>query len=90
MSTRDVQIEIRELLTKIANDTGYDYSLVKDIYGHQFEFVANQLMKGERDRPDTFENIYLKYFGSFISNEKYINKLKEINEKKREDDKAGI
>jgi hypothetical protein len=82
MSTRNVQKEIRELLTRISEQTGYPYELVEDIYTHEFEFTSKQIIKGERNKPETFENILLKHFGSFISNEKHIRKLKELQDER--------
>ena len=52
---------------------------------HEFEFVAKQISAGVKDNSDTFENILLGRLGSFISNKKHINKLKQINEKREED-----
>jgi hypothetical protein len=81
---RTAQKEVREVLHKVAKATGQSFDLVEDIYMHEFEFIANQMTKGERDDPDTFENILIKKFGTFLSNRKYILKLKEINNAKED------
>jgi hypothetical protein len=70
------------MLLKISFETGSDYELIEDIYCHEFEFVSNQLKLGEKGKPETFENILLKHFGSFVSNSRHINKLKEIQDEK--------
>lgn len=72
------------MLHKIASDTGYGYQLVEDIYFHEFEFVANEMASGIHNDPSTYKNILLKHFGSFLSNEKHINKLKEITNAKQD------
>lgn len=84
MSTRNVQREVREILQGIAEKTGYSYDLIEDIFIHEFEFTSRQITKGERGKPETFENILLKHFGSFISSERHILKLKEIQEAKND------
>jgi hypothetical protein len=86
MYTRVVPKEIKDLLHKIASDQGYEYRLVEDVYFQQFEFVANQMAKGNRRDYNTYENVLLKYLGSFISNEKHINKLTEIEDAKNDKD----
>lgn len=82
MPIRNVQREIREMLSTIAEKMNCEYGLVEDIYVHEFEYVAHQLTIGEKGNPETFENILLKHFGSFISNEKYIRKLKELQDER--------
>lgn len=82
MSTRNVQREIKIMLREIAEELGCDYELVESIYAHEFEFASNQITKGERGEPNTFETILLKHFGTFIANEKHILKLKEISDAK--------
>ena len=82
---RNVQKEVRDILKEISDATGYDYQLIEDIYVHEFEFTSDQITKGERNNPDTFENILLKHFGSFVSSRKHINKLNEIQAKKDKD-----
>jgi hypothetical protein len=81
VSTRNVQIEIRELLKEVAIELGCEYDMVEDIYFHQFRYVARQMAKGTRGEPETFENVLLKHLGSFISNKKHIKKLKEISDR---------
>jgi hypothetical protein len=68
------------MLRTISDKMGYDYQLVEDVYFHEFKFVAEQLVKGVKGDYPSFENILLKHLGSFVANEKHINKLKEIND----------
>lgn len=81
---RNVQREIREVLKEVAAETGQEFNVVEDIYFHEFEFLADQMASGERNNYPTFQNILLKHFGSFIANEKHVNKLKQIEDEKRE------
>jgi hypothetical protein len=82
MYTRNIQKEIKDILCIVANKTGYPYALIEDIYIHQFEYLSEQMRKGEKNMPGTYENILLKKLGTFIANEKHINKLKYINDAK--------
>jgi hypothetical protein len=91
MYIRTVPKEIKDLLHKIAKEQGYEYKLVEDVYFQEFEFVADQMAMGDRRNYDSYQNILLKYLGSFISNEKHINKLIEIGDAKDDkDDKISI
>lgn len=75
---RSLQKEVREIIKEIAESTGLSYDLVEDIYMHEFEFIADQMRKGIKNNPSTYENILIKKLGTFIANEKHINKLKEV------------
>jgi hypothetical protein len=86
MYTRTVPKEIKDMLHKIALENGYDYKVVEDVYFHEFEFITKQMAKGEKKNHSTYENILIKHFGSFIANEKHINKLIEINNAKENKD----
>lgn len=91
MYIRNVPKEIRDLLRSVAADHGVDYRLVEDIYYHQFEYVADQMAKGDRESYDTYSNVMLRNLGSWIANEKHLNKIKEIeNAKKDRNDKNGV
>ena len=79
---RALQKEIKDLIGAIAEKYGYPYDLVEDVYMHEFEFIAEQMRKGEKNNPKTYENILVKKLGSFIANEKHILKLKYINDAK--------
>jgi hypothetical protein len=79
---KNVQREIKEMLTAVAEKQGCSYELVEAIFLHEFEFIAKQITKGEKGKLETFENILVKHFGSFLSNERYILKLKQINDDK--------
>lgn len=85
MSTRNIQKEIKDMIASIADKFGYPYDLVEDIYIHQFEYVAEQIKRGEKNNPGTYETILLKKLGTFIANEKHIIKLKEINDAKQKE-----
>ena len=78
MHTRNVQKEIKEVLKEVAAELDMDYKIVEDIYYHQFYYIAEQISKGEKNNASTFENILVKHLGSFVANEKHMNKLKEI------------
>jgi hypothetical protein len=79
---RSVPKEIKDVLTAIAEDMECPYDVVEDVYIHQFEYIAEQIRKGEKNNPNTYENILVKKLGSFIANRKHILKLKYINDAK--------
>lgn len=75
-------LQIKNILKEIAIEKGLSYDLVEEIYYHEFEFLRDAMEKGIKGEADTFNNILLKYLGTFYSNRKQILKLKEIEEKK--------
>jgi len=83
---KNVQKEIRELLTTVSVELNQPYELVEDIYFHEFRFIGDKMKLGEKDNYPTFENILIKHFGSFIANKKHIDKLKEINDERNNKD----
>ena len=86
MSIRSVPKEIKEILIGISKEKSLPYRLVEDVFFHQFEFLAKMIEKGDRDNYSSYENVLLKEFGSFIANEKHINKLEEIRNANQEKD----
>lgn len=85
MYIRNVPKEIKDMLLKISESRKLPYRLVEDVYFHEFRFLSEMMEKGEKDDYDSYENILLKEFGSFVANDKHIKKLNEIanaNEKK--------
>ena len=80
MHTRNVQKEIKDLLKEVAEGLDMDYKVIEDIYYHQYYYISEQISKGEKNNYPTFENILIKQLGSFVANEKHINKLKEITD----------
>jgi hypothetical protein len=84
MYTRSVPKEIKDMLRDIASSTNNDYQLIEDVYFHEFDFVAKQIAKGDRNDYLGYENILLKHFGSFLANEKHVNKLIQIANAKKD------
>lgn len=80
MYTRSVPKEIKDMLKAIAETHGVSYRTVEDVYYHQFEYVAKQIEVGVKGDFGSYEHILLKHFGSFVANERHINKLKEIDD----------
>lgn len=84
MSTRSLPKEIKKIIAIVAEKTGLDCDTIEDIYIHEFEFISDQMVKGEKNNSSTYENILIKKLGTFLSNERHINKLKEINDAKED------
>lgn len=81
---RNLPKEIKDMLTQISIETSMPYDVVESIYCHEFKFVTKQMEKGIKGKPETYENILLKHFGSFIANTKQINKITYDIKKKAE------
>ena len=79
----DIIFDIEEIYNYVKNAYEKCYKIVEDIYYHQFYYIAEQISKGEKNNASTFENILVKHLGSFVANEKHINKLKEIAEDRK-------
>lgn len=75
MYTRTVPREIKELIREVANRTQLEPKVVEEIYFHEFEFIAKQIAKADKDDVDSYENILVKYLGTFMCNKKHIEKL---------------
>ena len=86
MSIRSVPKEIKEILVGISKEKSLPYKLIEDVFFHEFEFLAKMMEQGDRDNYSSYENVLLKEFGSFIANEKHINKLEEIRNANQEKD----
>jgi hypothetical protein len=78
------QREVRDIINEVAKKTGFSPEIIECIYMHEFEFIAKQIAMGERNDPDTFENILVKKLGSFFANRKHILKLKSIEDAKKD------
>jgi len=66
---------------RIAEKYGIPEELVKDIEAFQWRFVRDNIAKGI-DTIESFENIYLRYFGTFYASK---NILKHIKKNKEEE-----
>ena len=79
-----VQREVKDIILEVAKITGYPMEIIECIYMHEFEFISKQITRGERNDPDTFENILVKNLGTFLYNRKHILKLKSIEDAKKD------
>lgn len=73
---------------KIADKLGVTAELVQEVEAFQWKFVRDNIAKGKGD-VDTFENIYLRYFGTFHVSGPILEHIKRSNEraKKKKDAK---
>ena len=73
---------------RIAREYGVTPELVQELEVFQWKFVKDQMAKGH-DKADTFENIYLRYLGTFHISEPILEHIKRSKErlKKKKDDK---
>jgi hypothetical protein len=73
-----IQKELRKAFNELAAELGVPYKLIEDIYFNQFAFIIKCMEAGEKNKAETFHNVLLRNLGTFYSNAKHINKLKEI------------
>ena len=76
-----IQLEIRTILNEVSKETGIDYKTIEDIYVQEFEFIRDCIEAGEKDKPETFNNILIRFLGSFIANKKRVLRIKEAKER---------
>lgn len=60
-----IQKETRNIMKEVAAKMGLPVEVVISIYMSEFKYVAEEIRSGEKNKPDTFKNILLKYLGTF-------------------------
>ena len=79
---RSIQKQVKTIINEVAKKYGVSGELVEDVFYTQFEFVVFNMEKGNKFKDaESFENIYLRHLGSFISNKRAIAKMIHIDKK---------
>jgi len=78
---RNIPLQIKNILKEVAEELNEPYAVVEDVFYHQFEFVKDCIESGERNKYETFDNILLKYLGTFYVSEARFKKIMERKEK---------
>jgi len=77
-----IQKPLKDRIKILAKKYNIEPSKIEEIEHIMWQFVRDNISKGEKDNVETFENIYLRYLGTF-----HVQRGMVINMKKRKDDK---
>ena len=89
MSESFNQREVIDAIKEIAVKFNMSEQVISKIVKSQFEFVKDEMSKGNKEDKSTYKSILLKYFGTFSFNERRFDKIKD-NIKKSEERKRAI
>jgi len=79
-----IQKECRKAFNELAAELGVPYKLIEDIYFNEFAFLVEKMAKGKDFEFDSYENVLLKFLGTFYANEKHLYTVKKIVDGKRD------
>ena len=86
---RVIQKRLTQEYKRIAKQYGITPEQVEEIEAFQWKFVRDNMMKG-RDSLDTFENIYLRFLGTFHVEEGVFRHIMRNKEKKNAESTGDI
>ena len=89
MSESFNQREVIDAIKEIAVKFNMSEQVISKIVKSQFEFVKDEMSKGNKEDKSTYSSILLKYFGTFAFNERRFDKIKD-NIKKSEERKRAV
>ena len=72
-----IQKPLRDEIRKLAEKHNIDPSKIEEIEKIMWDFVRHEMVKGEHDNIGTFENIYLRYLGTFFARKGMIEHMKK-------------
>jgi hypothetical protein len=87
---RKLQNRLLREYSTIAKKHGVTPELVQEIESFQWKFVRDNMAKG-RDNVESFENIYLRFLGTFHVSESVLNYINRSKERRdgNKDNKEG-
>lgn len=68
-----IQKDVKNILKEVAREKDLPYKVIEDAYMAQFQYVAEEMKKGDKTNADSFKNVMLRYLGTFQTS---YNKLK--------------
>lgn len=71
-----LQKPIKDEIRKIAEKYNIDPIKIEEIENAMWDFVRTEMSKGDRGDEGSFENIYLRYLGTFHARTKMIKHFK--------------
>ena len=67
------QKPLKEEMIKLAEKHDIPVEKIEEIERAMWDFVRTEIARGSKDNTDSFENIYLRYLGTFHTKKSIIN-----------------
>lgn len=83
-----IQKEIRLLINEIAKDFDITTEVAREIVYYQFKYVRQEIEKGSKGDFDSYNNILLRYLGTFHASKGKIEHIEKAKLKSKESDNA--
>ena len=77
-----IQKPLKKRIQKIAEEFDVDPKKIEEIEAIMWKWVKEEISKGRKNELDTFENIYLRFLGTFHVQGGKVKYLKENNNDK--------
>jgi len=72
-----IQKPVRDLVRQLSREYNLPYKDVLEIVDSQFKFLKHAIGQGTKGEYDTFENVLLRYLGTFEASEGKIHHMSE-------------
>lgn len=80
---RSTQLLVRNIIKEVAEEMDKPFSVVEDVFYHQFEFLKDFMEHGDQKDFATYENILLKYLGTFYASERVMKAIDNVKDRRR-------
>ena len=77
-----IQKPLKEEIKRLADKHGVDPIKIEEIENAMWDFVRTEMSRGEKNVEESFENIYLRYLGTFHVRKGMIKYLRENTDDK--------
>lgn len=74
---RPIQLPLMERMMNISKKYNIPVEKIIEIESTMWDFVRTEISRGEHNEVDTFENIYLRYLGTFHVRRGMVEHMKE-------------
>ena len=75
-----IQKITRDIIKEVAEEFDISYELAREVIYSQFKYTKKEIESATKGEPDTFKNVFLRYFGTFYSSPARVNHLsKNLN-----------
>lgn len=81
---RSTQRLVKDIIKEVAAETDKSYQFVEDIFYHQFEFLRDCMESGKGANVESYNNVLLKYLGTFYASENVITAIENAKIRKRQ------
>lgn len=72
---RSTQLLVKDIIKEVAEEMGQPFSVVEDVFYHQFEFLKDFMEHGDQKEFSTYENVLLKHLGTFYASERVMKAI---------------